>query len=330
MATALFRPGDRPLLNLALVLLTLGTTFATFLYAFEGVALDGSLGASALQLRAAATFALCTVAILGAHEMGHYVLARLHGVDSSLPYFIPLPLLGFGTLGAVIRLRGPIPTRNALVDIGAAGPLAGLAVALPVLFWGFREAAVVDAAPLVRDFPGSDSLWSLALELVASLTGWGGAGAPLEEAGYTRQLMVFGEPLLMDAVRYLALGPLPAGKDVMMSAPMLAAWFGLLVTLLNLMPVGQLDGGHVAFAVLGRHARRVGQAVAVGLLLLAVFVQWTWVVWLLLAGKLIGFHHPPVLEPREPLSPGRRLVSALCLLALVGCAMPVPLALVLE
>jgi membrane-associated protease RseP (regulator of RpoE activity) len=115
-----------------------------------------------------------------------------------------------------------------------------------------------------------------------------------------------------------------------MSAPMLAAWFGLLVTLLNLLPIGQLDGGHVTYAVLGRHARRVGQAFALGLLGLALFVQWTWVVWLLVAGKLIGFHHPAVLEPESPLSPGRRLVSALCLLALVGCAMPVPLALVLE
>ncbi len=329
MATALFRPGDRPLLNLTLVLLTLGTTFATFLYVFGGVEWDGSLGVSVPQLREAATFSLCTVAILGAHEMGHYVLARLHGVDSSLPYFIPLPLLGFGTMGAVIRLRGRIPSRNALVDIGAAGPLAGLVVALPVLFWGFREAAVVDVAPLTSHFPGDGSLWTLAAELITSMRGWL-AGAPsVEGAGEVPRLMVFGEPLLMDAVRYLAIGALPEGKDVVMNAPMLAAWFGLLVTLLNLIPVGQLDGGHVTFAVLGRHARQVGKAMALLLLLLVVFVQWTWVVWLLLTTKLIGFGHPPVLEPDAPLSPARRWVSALCLLALVGCAMPVPLELVL-
>lgn len=315
MATALFRPGDRPLLHLTLVLLTLGTTFLTFLVQFGGG-------------RASATFALCTVAILGAHEMGHYVLARLHGVDSSLPYFIPLPLLGFGTLGAVIRIRGHIPSRNALVDIGAAGPLAGLAVALPVLFWGYRGAAVVDAPPLAQGLPGEGSLVRLAVELFTFVRAWA-AGVPLEEPAVSSAFWVFGEPLLMDAVRYLALGPLPAGKEVLMSPAILAAWFGLLVTLLNLIPIGQLDGGHVAYAVLGPRARRVGHAVALGLLLLALLVQWTWVLWLLVAGKLVGFHHPPVLDAQAPLSPGRRVVSALCLLALVGCTMPVPLAMVL-
>ena len=329
MATALFKPGDRPLLNLSLVLLTLGTTFTTFLFTFGGVGWNGLLQATAPQLREAATFALCTVAILGSHEMGHYVLARLHGVDSSLPYFIPLPLLGFGTMGAVIRLRGPIPHRNALVDIGAAGPLAGLVVALPVLYWGYSQASVGDAAPIASHFPADGSLWTLGTELFAYLRAWA-RGTPLSEPGYTRELWQFGEPPLMDAVRYLALGPLAEGKEVALNAPILAAWFGVLVTLLNLLPIGQLDGGHVAFAVLGRPAHHVGRAAVLVLALLALFVQWSWVVWLLVAGKLIGFHHPPVLESDTPLSPGRRLVCALCLLALVGCAMPVPLAVVFE
>jgi membrane-associated protease RseP (regulator of RpoE activity) len=324
MATALFRPGDRPLVNLALVVLTLGTTFLTFLWWFFGLWGAGWLRATAPQLQASATFALCTVAILGAHEMGHYVLARVHGVDSSLPYFIPLPFLGFGTMGAVIRLRAPIPSRNALVDIGAAGPLAGLAVALPVLFWSFRHAVLVDATVLPSHFPAHGSLLHLGAELLTAARAWlsgaGSAGVP-PDGGVT----VFGDPLVLLAVRHLAMGALPAGKDVAMSAPMLAAWFGLLVTLLNLLPVGQLDGGHVAFAVLGRRARSVGKAVALLLLVLTVFVQWTWVVWLLVAARFVGFGHPEVLVPEEPLSPGRRVVSALCLLALVGCAMPVPM-----
>ncbi|MBF5041739.1 site-2 protease family protein [Aggregicoccus sp. 17bor-14] len=322
MATALFRPGDRPLLNLALVVLTLGTTFLTFLWWFFGLWGGEWLQATAPQLQEAATFALCTVAILGAHEMGHYVLARVHGVDSSLPYFIPLPFLGFGTMGAVIRLRAPIPSRNALVDIGAAGPLAGLAVALPVLFWSFRHAVVVDATHLPVHFPAYGSLLHVGAELFAFVRDWLAGVAP---PAHTQEVTVFGDPLLLLAVRHLALGALPAGKDVAMSAPMLAAWFGLLVTLLNLMPVGQLDGGHVAFAVLGRRARAVGKAVALLLLVLTVFVQWTWVVWLLVAGRFVGFGHPQVLVPEEALSPGRRVVSALCLLALVGCAMPVPI-----
>ena len=329
MATVLFRPGDRPLVNLALVVLTLGTTFLTFLWWFFGLWGGEWLQATAPQLQEAATFALCTVAILGAHEMGHYVLARVHGVDSSLPYFIPLPFLGFGTMGAVIRLRAPIPSRNALVDIGAAGPLAGLAVALPVLFWSFRHAVLVDATPLPSHFPAHGSLLHVGAELFSLVRGWL-AGASAEDIAYTREVTVFGDPLLLLAVRHLALGALPAGKDVVMSAPMLAAWFGLLVTLLNLMPVGQLDGGHVAFAVLGRRARAVGKAVALLLLVLTVFVQWTWVVWLLIAARFVGFGHPEVLVPEAALSPGRRVVRALCLLALVGCAMPVPIAMVLQ
>src|SRR5690242_14603399 len=122
------RPATHRLwLHLLLFVLTVGTTSLTFDRAFPSGPLP-----DAERLAHALTFSAALLSILGAHEMGHYVLARLHGVDVSLPYFIPLPYLGVGTLGAVIRIRAPIPTRNALVDIGAAGPLAGLAVALPL------------------------------------------------------------------------------------------------------------------------------------------------------------------------------------------------------
>src|SRR5919204_1389708 len=166
MARTLFLRGDRPLLHLGLLAATILTTFTVFWFFHQNR--SDPLGAL--------SFSLGTIAILGTHEMGHYVLARRHRVDTSLPYFIPLPLpIGFGTLGAVIRIRGRIPTRNALVDIGAAGPLAGLAVAIPILVWGLALSHVGDAPPLPTRFPGD---WS-PLGLLRQLMDWlGGRGVP--------------------------------------------------------------------------------------------------------------------------------------------------------
>jgi membrane-associated protease RseP (regulator of RpoE activity) len=137
--------------------------------------------------------------------------------------------------------------------------------------------------------------------------------------------LIFGDSLLMQGLTRLAVGPLPAGKDVAVHPVVIAGWFGLLVTLLNLLPVGQLDGGHLAFAVLGRRAQWVGRGVALVLLLLTVFATVSWGLWLVVTSKLVGFGHPEVLEPEVPLSRGRRWICALCLVALILCAVPVPL-----
>src|SRR5262249_47813036 len=138
MPSIAFRPADKPLLNLTLFLLTLVTTFGTFLWIWGGGGASTTWGAVSSSL----TFSLSLVLILGSHEMGHYAFARIHRVDTSLPYFIPLPLLGVGTLGAVIRIRGRIPQRNALGDIGAAGPPAGLSGAHPLVGGGVAPRAV--------------------------------------------------------------------------------------------------------------------------------------------------------------------------------------------
>lgn len=325
MESATARPADRLWLHLLLFVLTIGTTSFTFDKAF----LSGPLP-DAERLLNALTFSAALLAILGSHEMGHYVLARLHGVDASLPYFIPLPYLGVGTLGAVIRIRSRIPTRNALVDIGAAGPLAGLLVALPILLWGLAHSPLVDAPPLENVFPGNGSLWNLGHAL------WQWAReklslVPPEPEGpqLVHQAIVFSDSLLMRALKWLVLGPLPAGKDIQEHPTVIAGWFGLLVTMLNLMPVGQFDGGHLAFALWGRHARWVGRAVAAALLFLTLFCSATWVVWLLIATKLVGFGHPEVTEPAESLSLGRKLVCALCFAVLAGCVMPVPIRMVI-
>jgi membrane-associated protease RseP (regulator of RpoE activity) len=323
METVTVRPASRLWLHLLLFALTVVTTYFSAMGQLS--AGEGDLG---WWSSGSLAFSLALMAILGSHEMGHYVLARIHKVDTSLPYFIPMPIVGAGTLGAVIRIRGRIPHRNALVDIGAAGPLAGLAVALPLLFWGLCHSQVVDTPSVVgSSFPGEGSLWVLFQKLFAWAMEALTHAAPAAEQEPARQQMhiIFGDNLLMQGLTYLAVGPLPEGKDVLVHPVVIAGWFGLLVTLLNLMPIGQLDGGHLTFALFGPRAQWVGKAFALLLLFVVVFVSAFWAVWLLVASKVVGFGHPEVIEPAVPLSRGRKWICALCFVALICCAMPIPL-----
>jgi membrane-associated protease RseP (regulator of RpoE activity) len=163
-------------------------------------------------------FMLALLTILVAHEFGHYIAARIHKVDASLPYFIPLPIVSpFGTMGAVIRMRGTIPTRKALLDIGASGPLAGLLFALPMYWWGVVHSKVIP------------------------MTDGGGA---------------LGESLIIKLFDHFFAPHAPPGMDLEYSPAAFAAWAGMFVTMINLLPVGQLDGGHVAYAMLGRRQDR--------------------------------------------------------------------------
>jgi membrane-associated protease RseP (regulator of RpoE activity) len=169
----------------------------------------------------AAQYTAALMTILLAHEFGHFIAARIHGVDASLPYFIPLPLLSpFGTMGAVIRMRSVIPTRRALLDIGAAGPIAGLAVAVPLYAWGVAHSPVV-------------AVEGDAVEL--------------------------GSSLLSRAVDWAVAPNVPEGYDIMLSPVAFAGWVGMFVTMINLLPVGQLDAGHVAYALFGRRQNAIAQ-----------------------------------------------------------------------
>jgi membrane-associated protease RseP (regulator of RpoE activity) len=176
-----------------------------------------------IALLHASQFTGALLAILLAHEFGHYIAARIHKVDASLPFFIPLPVLSpFGTMGAIIRMRSVIPTRRALFDIGAAGPLAGLVLAIPLYAWGAAHSTVVS----------------------------------LDTAGAGLQL---GDSILLKLLDHLFAPPTPSGTDLMLSPVAFAAWGGMFVTMINLLPVGQLDGGHVAFALFGPRQNRVAQ-----------------------------------------------------------------------
>ena len=210
------------------------------------------------------TFAVPLMAILTAHEFGHYIAARLHGVDISPPYFIPFPNL-LGTMGAVISMRGRIKSRDALLDIGAAGPLAGMAVAIPVLVVGILQSPISTALPRSTLDPAT------------------GLGLPTVVGGYTQE----GHSLLYDALILVLRGGIPDGQDIHLTSTALAGWAGLLVTMINLIPAGQLDGGHVAYALFGRDQDRYSRRVVRALPFLALLSSGA----LVLRGELLG-HGP--------------------------------------
>jgi membrane-associated protease RseP (regulator of RpoE activity) len=276
----------RPILNLVLFILTALSTLAA------GALLGGGFDpmSATAWLTGGGPFALTLLSILGVHEFGHYFTARYYKAAVSLPYFIPAPppIFLFGTLGAIIRMRSPARDRNSLFDIAAAGPLAGLMIAIPAILLGLSW-SVVDKVP-----PG--------------------------------EFLRFGDPLLLRWLVYLKFGTIPEGRDVFLHPVALAGWVGFFVTALNLFPVGQLDGGRIAYALFGRWHRTVGIVTFVSLLALgAVTNSANWFVWAALLFFLIGFHHSPPLDDLTPLSPARRLVGVACLILLVLLIPPVPI-----
>lgn len=258
---------------LMFVLTLFSTLFAGALQ--RGVAPEAVFsGPSALL--AGLPYSLTLLLILGAHEMGHYVASRRWGVDASLPYFLPAPSL-LGTFGAVIRIRGGIANRNALMDVAVAGPLAGLAAAVPALFAG----------------------------LVMSRLAPGGASPGIG----------LGTPLLFDGLAWLAHGPVPQGQTILLHPVAFAGWCGLLVTSLNLIPAGQLDGGHVVYTLLGRWHAKI--SVAIGLVLLVMGYWWPgWIFWSVMVLAL-GRRHPPLIDEWEPLTRKRRFWGFACMMLLV-------------
>jgi membrane-associated protease RseP (regulator of RpoE activity) len=260
-------------------------------------------------------FSAALLAILASHEMGHYVLARRYGVDSSLPYFIPIPF-GFGTLGAVIRIRSRLPSRRATLDIGAAGPIAGFVVAVPLLVWGYAHSEI-HAVDLASQAHAAVAPFRMLQEWLA--------GRPASGAAAGAGPMTLGDSLLTRAVERLVVGSHPSGTEIFIHPVGLAAWLGLFVTTLNLLPIGQLDGGHVLYAWLGRRrARAIGRVLSVALLLVGVFVSFTWIVWWALTRFVIRLDHPPALV-EEALSPRRRAVAILSLAMFVVTFVPVPI-----
>jgi membrane-associated protease RseP (regulator of RpoE activity) len=235
-------------------------------------------------------YSVTILAILGCHELGHYLACRYYDVDASLPFFLPFPLALTGTLGAFIRIREPIPSKRMLFDIGIAGPIAGFLIAVPALFLG---------------------LWMSRVSVFPS----GVAGLEL------------GEPLLFKFVSWLMWGSVPEGYTVNMHPVAFGAWFGLLATALNLIPVGQFDGGHISYAVLGRKSSIITIVmIACGAIL--SYFSINWLVWTVLAiGMLLlfGRHHPRTFDENVSLDNGRRMLALFALAMFILCFTPVPI-----
>jgi membrane-associated protease RseP (regulator of RpoE activity) len=250
-------------------------------------------------------FAMTLMTILLSHELGHYFASRFHHTEATLPYFIPMPLSPIGTFGAFIKMKSPIITRRALVDIGASGPIIGFVFSVVASIAGLAMSETVELRTL------EDGAWKL------------------------------GDSLLFKSLAYITLGPLPAGVDIVLHPVAFAGWLGLFVTSLNLIPIGQLDGGHILFALTGRLHRKVslvlvwilGITGGAGFLVASGWVElpetisglcWPgWAIWAVLM-TILGINHPPVMYWERPLDPRRRFIGWISLVIFVLTFTPLP------
>ncbi len=308
------RPGRKVWLNGVLFVLTVASTFVVGLGLSQAyvhpdspvLSPDSGFGlASFLEpqiLLLAGLYAAVLMAILTAHELGHYLTCRRYGLAATLPYFLPFPNL-FGTLGAFIKIKSPISLKRQLFDVGAAGPLAGFCLALPALAAGLAFSKVSTAAA--------------------------GEGT-----------LALGEPLLLKLASAVFFRGLPAGADIVLHPVAFAGWVGLLVTSINLFPLGQLDGGHVAYAMFGRAKRYLASVSLAAFLLLGVFSFAGWLIWgglgLLFAGIVrlkrprrlywaaLRLKHPQVYDEDVPLDRKRMVVGLVVILIFVLSFIPDP------
>ena len=233
-------------------------------------------------------FSVPLLAILLAHEMGHYLTARVYGVNQSLPFFIPAPGTYFGTMGAVIIMRSQPPSRPALLNVAVMGPYAGVILAIPASAWGLANST------------------------------------PIEPEALTGTSIIFGSSLLF---QFLESVFSPNGTDVLIHPVGLAGWVGLFITSLNLIPAGQLDGGHVAYSILGKSHKLFSRIVVFSLFALALYLGaegTIWIVWAILL-SFFGLHHPPVSNESIPLSRGQKLNALLALVLLIATFTPTPM-----
>ncbi len=254
-------------------------------------------------------FALSLLGILVSHELGHYFMSLYHKTPATLPYFIPFPLSPLGTMGAAIIMRGTPKNKRVLFDIGVAGPIAGLIVAIPVLFYGLSLSTLGTIDPSPNGFIEGNSL----LYLFAKYVTFGQLlPAPLEPQGILYWLKYF-----------FTGGPIPfGGTDVFIHPIAFAGWAGILVTGLNLIPAGTLDGGHVIYGLFGDKARKAFPFIIGILLVLGVF----WSGWWLWAGILywLGQVHAEPLDQITTLDLNRRLIAVAMIIIFVLVFMPVP------
>ena len=231
-------------------------------------------------------YAVILLVILLGHELGHYLVCQYYKVDATLPYFIPAPTL-IGTMGAFIRIRSPITKKQQLFDIGIAGPLTSFVLSLPACVLGLYLSKAVPSLP--------------------------------EEGS-----ILFGDPLIFKFFGNIFFKGIPEGFDIVPHPIAFAGWVGILVTALNLFPVGQLDGGHVAYAFLGKKTRNLAPYILGIFILMGVFFWIGWFVWALLI-YFLGLKHPHIYDEDKPLSSGRRSLGVLAIIIFIVSFTPEPI-----
>lgn len=271
-----------PYLNIVLFALTFISTL-TVGAMHEGI----DVLAEPLKVYKGWPFSVTLLLILLFHEFSHYIASKKHRIEASLPYFIPAPTL-FGTFGAVIRMKSAITTRNALIDIGASGPIAGFIISILASIIGLSLSKIV----------------------------------PVHD---TANLISLGDSLLFKALSRAILGTVPVNHDVYLHPVALAGWIGFFVTSLNLIPIGQLDGGHILYALLGEKHAMFSKLLVGGMFVMG-FLYWDgWIIWGVLL-IILGFRHPPIVYTEIPLDPKRRIIGWIALAIFVLTFTPVPIA----
>jgi len=237
-------------------------------------------------------FSFTLLLILGSHEMGHFLFAKRNKVDVSLPYFIPAPTI-IGTFGAVIKMRSPIRDKKALIEIGAAGPIVGFLVAIPAYIIGLMNSELL---------PFSDV-----------------------EGG-----IMLGDSLITKLLTFVVYPDIPVGYEVYINSVAFAAWIGMIVTMLNLLPVGQLDGGHILYAVFGKNHKKIGYGALIGICLLGIILTLTgtpsynWIIWAALVFFFIKVKHPPVYNSYAPIPMVHKIICLFSLIIFIVTFIPVP------
>ena len=230
-------------------------------------------------------FSLTLMLILLCHELSHYIASKKHHIKATLPYFIPAPTL-IGTMGAFIKMKSPITTRMALIDIGASGPIAGFIISLIATLIGLPLSQVI----LTKGIKGS---------------------------------LALGDSLLFSLLSRLILGEIPDSYDVLLHPIAFAGWIGFFVTALNLIPVGQLDGGHIAYAIMGEKHIHISKVLVPVLIVLGFFLWEGWIIWGVLL-LILGLRHPPVLYWETPLDKNRRAIGWITAIIFIITFIPMP------
>ncbi len=269
-----------PYLHITLFVLTFISTLAVGAL-HEGI----NIIAEPFKIYRGFPFSATLLLILLSHEGSHYILSKKHRVDTTLPYFLPAPTL-FGTFGAFIKMKSPITTKNALMDIGASGPIAGFIVSIIATVIGLFLSKVM---PAVK----ADGMLTL------------------------------GDSLLFAGLSKLIVGTIPDNYDVFLHPIAFAGWIGFFVTSINLIPVGQMDGGHIAYALLGERHTAISKVLILVMMLLG-FVWQGWAVWAVLL-ILLGFRHPPIIYSAIPLDPKRKIIGWIALIIFIVTFIPVPI-----